>query len=146
MAAVLEFFSKQGIPVASLDESTFITHYQGDNGHWRCFGAADDEAQTFVFYSEPDVEVAAERVGAVVEYLMRATAGLVVGNFEFDFDTRGVVFKTSIDVESDRLTPALVANVVVANVVVVDRYLPGLQQVAAGTAEPGEAVALAEGS
>ena len=46
---------------------------------------------------------------------------------------------------ADRLVPALVGPLVYANVLMMDRYLPGLMSVIYGNVAPAEAVAKAEG-
>ena len=54
-----------------------------------------------------------------------------------------VRYKTSIDVQGDRLTPALVERVVFGNVLALNRYLPGLKAVEQG-ADPAAAIAQIE--
>ncbi|MGK7942847.1 MAG: hypothetical protein AB4058_00075, partial [Microcystaceae cyanobacterium] len=54
-------------------------------------------------------------------------------------------YKTSIDVEGDRLTPALVENLVNINVITVDRYFPGMMKVIYGGMSPEEAIHSVEG-
>lgn len=142
MTTVLAFFASESIPVARLEErSMAITSYQGRSGTWRCIASVDDEAETFAFYSLLDVRVDPARRSELVEFLMRATTGLVVGNFDFDYSSESISFKTSIDVEGDRLTPALVANIVTTNLMIVDHYLPSIAQVAAGLVSAQEAIA-----
>lgn len=142
LTPVMEFFTSRSIPIAPVDDSSFLlTVYAGESGQWWCYAAVDEETRTFVFTSVVEVEVSDDRLAAVTEFLMRASAGLVIGGFEMDMDTREIFFKTSIDVEGDRLTTALVANVVIPNVVLTDRFRPGLFRVAAGLAEPRAALA-----
>ena len=52
-----------------------------------------------------------------------------------DFDD-----KTSIDVEGDRLSEALIKHLVYSNVLIVDRYLPGIMTVIYGEMLPVEAI------
>ena len=84
-----------------------------------------------------------ERVG---EYLTRANWGMAIGNWEMDPTTGEVRYKTSIDVgDDDELTIGLVKGLVYTNMRMVERYLPGLLDVAAGTLAPAAAVQRAEG-
>jgi hypothetical protein len=73
--------------------------------------------------------VSREKKWPALEYLARANFSLIIGNFEIDFDSGEVRFKTSIDVEGDELTYALFKPVVYANLFLTERYLPGLQAV-----------------
>ena len=70
----------------------------------------------------------------------RANYGLHIGNFELDMGDGEVRFKTSIDTESTALSFELVRNVVYANVMQMDRYLPGLMAVLGGQATPADAI------
>jgi len=52
--------------------------------------------------------------------------------------------KTSIDVADDSISVALVRNLITANVVVMNRYLPGLRRVAFDNVAPDRALAEAD--
>lgn len=65
---------------------------------------------------------------------------MVLGNFELDFSDGEIRYKTSIDVEGDRLTPALVQNLVYTNVMMMDQYLPGITAVLEQGLSPAEAI------
>jgi hypothetical protein len=118
--------------------------FEGEAGRWVCYAQAKDDVQQFLFYSVAPSPVPEELRGAVAEYLTRVNMHLSVGNFEMDFEDGEVRFRTSIDVEGDRLTAPLVRSLAVANVVTMDRYLPGLAAVVAGTG-PAEALAAIDG-
>jgi hypothetical protein len=76
-----------------------------------------------------------------VEYLTRINYGLIIGNFEMDFDDGEIRYKTSIDVEDDPLTPALIRPVIYVNLLNMDRFLPGLEAVLTGELTPQAASA-----
>ena len=79
-----------------------------------------------------------------MNFLTRANYGLLIGNFEMDYNDGEVRYKTSIDVEGDRLSKALVKRLVYDNLAVMDRYLPGVLSVIYGGASPTEAIAQVE--
>ncbi len=56
-----------------------------------------------------------------------------------------VRYKTSIDVEGDELTPALIRQMVYANILTFDKYLPGIMRVMYGDTPPAEIIAEIEG-
>ncbi len=62
-----------------------------------------------------------------------------IGNFELDFDSGEIRFKTSLDVTGDRITPALIKQLVYINVLTIDQYLPSIQAVLDG-ATPVDAI------
>ncbi len=49
---------------------------------------------------------------AVAEFITRANFGIVIGNFEIDFSDGEIRYKTSIDVEGDRPSFALIKRLV----------------------------------
>ncbi|MGH2410076.1 MAG: YbjN domain-containing protein, partial [Chloroflexota bacterium] len=82
-----------------------------------------------------------ERRLAMAEFLTRANYGLPIGNFELDFEDGEIRFKTSIDLEEVEPNPLLVKHVIYANVIMMDRYLPGIASVAEDKASPAAAIA-----
>lgn len=111
---------------------------QGDNESWTCFVTTQEERSQFAFYSVADFSVPEERIPAVAEYICRANFGLMIGNFELDFDDGQVRFKTSVDVEGAALEPLLEA-LFNSNLYLFDLYAPGLRAVAFEGASPADA-------
>ncbi|MBL9004698.1 MAG: YbjN domain-containing protein [Myxococcales bacterium] len=120
--------------------------FTGDQGNWMCFVQAREAQRQIAFYSVCPLRVPAAKRPLVAEFLTRANYGLVIGNFEQDWDDGEVRYKTSLDVEDCELSAMLFAHIVFANVTAMDRYLPGLVAVIAGSQTPSEAVAAVEAS
>jgi hypothetical protein len=116
----------------------------GKNGNWQCYASARESQQQFVFYSVCDVKIREDKRPTVVDFLTRANYGLIVGNFEMDLNDGEVRYKTSIDVEGDELTPALLRNLAYTNVKTMDRYLPGLMSVMYGALTSEQAIHMVE--
>jgi hypothetical protein len=74
------------------------------------------------------------------KFLIRANYGMMIGNFEMDFTDGEIRYKTSIDVEGDKLSSALIKRLVYANVMMMDEYLPGIVSVTEGDMEPKDAI------
>ncbi|XGW00707.1 MAG: YbjN domain-containing protein (plasmid) [Leptolyngbya sp. BL-A-14] len=110
--------------------------FTGEFGEWNCYALPREDEREFVFYSLAPFLVPEAQRQRVAEFICRANFGLVIGNFELDFDDGGVRFKTSIDVTESELDTPLIRNLVYSNVSTFDRYLPGLLAVTAGTASP----------
>ncbi len=150
MGAILDvaaaFFEEDGWPFQQLEGQPILQiGFQGDNGQWVCFAQAREEQAQFVFYSVCATRAPEARRSALAEFLTRANYGLIVGNFELDWSDGEVRYKTSLDVEGDRLTPALVKQLAYANVVTMDRYLPGIMRVIYGDVTPDQALAEIDG-
>ncbi len=121
-------------------ETALQLNFQGENGQWACYATTHEDRQEFAFYSLCPVKASQSQQSKIAEFIIRANYGLPIGNFEMDFDSGEIHFKTSIDVEGDRLSLALVKQLVYANVMMMDQYLPGIMKMIYGDAAPLEAI------
>lgn len=138
--AMLNFFSEEDWEFTKLQGKLILRlAFQGKNGQWNCFALANEDQHRFLFYSICPLEISSINRIAIAEFLTRANFGMEIGNFEFDVDSGEIRFKTSLDVTEDRITPALIEQLVYANVLTIDRYLPGIQAVLDGTT-PADAI------
>ena len=139
-AIVGEYFASEEWPVVEADDGILETAFQGDAGVWACRVHVFEDDRRFVFVSAMTETVPDDKRAAVGEFCHRANFGLASGNFELDYDGGEVRFRTGVDADGAPLEVGHVRNAVVANVLTMDRYLPGIEQVIAGR-EPAEAVA-----
>ncbi len=119
--------------------------HQGKKGAWRCVAQArESETQhQFLFYSVLDSFTPPDKRPAMAEFLTRANYGMIIGNFEMDFSDGEVRYKTSIDVSAniEHLTDAQLRSVVFTNVLMMDKYFPGLMSVMYLDRPPAELIA-----
>ncbi|MGH9057443.1 MAG: YbjN domain-containing protein [Acidimicrobiales bacterium] len=142
---VIAYLENEEWPYQRLEErSTVRVAYSGDHGSWNCYALAREEHEQLIFYSVYPEKVAPEQCAEVAQYLTRANYGLMIGNFEMDLDDGDVRYKTGLQIECE-LTPEMVRAVVLPNVVVMDRYLPGLRAVATSGLSARAALSLVEG-
>lgn len=145
-ATVVGFFESDDWPFVQIkDETVLQLAFQGKNGKWACYASTNEERQEFVFYSFFPAIVPADRRLTMAEFLTRANYSITIGNFAMAFDGGEIHYKTSIDVEGDQLSTALVRQLVYANVMVMDHYFPGIMCVLYGNVSPMEAIAQIEG-
>lgn len=143
---MVQFFREDDWRFRPLQDSPILQMgFSGDNGTWQCFAQANDELERFMFYSILPIKVPVEGRPAVAEFITRANYGLIVGNFEMDYTDGEVRYKTSIDVEGGVLTTGMIKTLVYANVLMVDKYFPGLMVTMYGGASPADAIARIEG-
>jgi hypothetical protein len=107
-------------------ECTLRVAAEGANGRWDCYATALDEQAQFVFYSVCPVLVPAARRLLVADLLLRVNQELLIGNFDINLADGAIRYRTSIDVTGDRLTPALLKQLVSHNVRTMDQYLPSI--------------------
>lgn len=123
-----------------------LSFTDGDSGlSWTCVGYPLDDTRQVVFFSVAPDEVPVGARGRVAEYLTRANYGLVLGNFEMDWDDGEVRCRTSVQVGDTPRAEELIEPIVTVNVGLMGRYLPGLRDVVSGAASPQAAVVSAEG-
>jgi hypothetical protein len=138
-ATLLEFLRAENWPYVRLeDEQSIQIAVQGQNGAWSCTAHIRDPDRQCIIYSWCATPAPAARRMAMAEFLTRLNVGLIIGNFELDLDSGIVRYKTSLDVEGDRLSQALLRQLIYANINTMDSYLPDLLALIAGTATPLE--------
>ncbi len=137
--AVHAYFESEDWPVVLTEPGVLETAFEGTGWVWPVRIHVFEEDVRAVFVSAFPSVVPDDLRLAVAEFCNRANFGLAIGNFELDVDGGEVRFRTSIDAEGAMATPELVRNAVVANVLTMDRYVPGLLAVLEGTS-PADAV------
>ena len=141
----VQFFTEDDWKFRQLEGKTILQMgFRGENGAWQCFADAKEDKQRFIFFSAMDTRVPEDKRPAVADYLTRANYGLILGNFEMDFRDGEIRYKTSIDVEGGELTTQMVKTLVYVNVMMMDKYLPGVMSVIYANTPPADAVAKIE--
>jgi hypothetical protein len=136
------FFTDEEWEYQVLENSSVLRlGFSGEHGHWPCYAQAREAQQQIVLYSICPLRVPEAMRPVMAELLTRANYGLVVGNFEMDYEDGEIRYKTSLDVEDSEATTELLRHIVYANVTTMDRYLPSILAVLAGAKTPAEAVA-----
>lgn len=130
---VQRYFTSHGVPTERIEDETILRlEGTGEHGEWTLWVHTREDEGVCVVWSAWPEEVPEGRRPAVMELLTRRNPDLAVGAFEMDLDRGAVSFRTSIDVTGDRLSEALVARLVGANVEAFDDLLPALQAVIGG--------------
>lgn len=143
---MVNFFTTDEWPFVRFDNRPALRlGFTGDNGNWLCYADAREETGYFLFFSVCPVNVPPAKRTAMAEFICRANYGLPIGNFEMDVDDGEVRFKTGIDTEDTQLTDPIIRNLVYANVLAMDRYLPGIMNVIYSEMSPAEAIERIEG-
>jgi hypothetical protein len=109
-----------------------------------CYAHARDTQLQFIFYSICPIAAPEDKRSAIAHFLTLAHYGLLIGNFELDFNDGEIRYKTSIDVEGDRLSHALIKRLVYTNVTMMDEYIPGIKAVIEKGISPEEAIGAIE--
>jgi hypothetical protein len=138
---LINFFTNDDWSFTRLQGQPILyTAIQGEHGEWNCYAHMREAQAQFVFYSICPIATPEDKRLAIAEFITRANSGMILGNFELDFEDGEIRYKTSIDVTDDYLSHALIEQLVYANVSMMDAYLPGIRSVIAGEASPAEAI------
>jgi hypothetical protein len=127
LSQIITFFTEDDWSFTKLQgESALRMAFEGENGEWACYAKAREEQEQFIFYSICPIAAPEDQRSAIAEFLTRANYGMTIGNFELDYTDGEIRYKTSIDVEGEKLTSALIKRLVYTNVAMMDEYLPGI--------------------
>jgi hypothetical protein len=140
--AVVDFLTDDGWKYTILEEDNELLaltlSFKGHKGSWQCFAIVDEEKHWLRFYSILPVHVPEEKRLDMAEFITRTNYGLMMGNFEMDFQDGEVRFKTSIDAEGGELAPMMIDNLLRSNLVSMDRYFSGMMAVLYSERSPAE--------
>ena len=137
LAKVAAFLTQEAWPCEQVGEQMLLrTGYQGVHGQWTCYAHCRADVDQCLFYSVAPVRAPEVLRPAVAEFVTRANWGLLIGNFELDYEDGEIRYKTSLQLNGTPLTAELLHPLVYGNVVVMDKYLPALQAVVALTQTP----------
>ena len=128
-AAASYFQQQEWEFIKSFKDSTIQFVFSGENGQWNCLIKTRETTSQFVFYSICPIPVPEEKRLLIAEFITRANYDTIIGNFELDFDDGEIRYKTSIDVEGDRLSIANIESLIYPNLGTMDRYLPGIKAI-----------------
>ena len=143
---IRRYCDDDGIRYRSLDERTIQAGFQGNNFTYHMLVRSREGHQQAILLTIVPVKVQSEQRLAVAEFLCRANYGLMLGNFEMDYDTGEVRYKTSVDVEGGALTTGMVKTLVHVNLSTADKYAKGLISVLYRGMTAAQAIAELEGS
>jgi len=142
---MVDFFTEDNWPFVAVEDVEMLRiPFNGENGHWMCTAVSKEDVHQFAFYSTLLFNAPEEKRMAVAEFITRANYGLIIGNWELDFDDGEIRYKTSLDIEGDEISTALIKQVVHANVVITDKYFPGIVEIINNDMLPQEAITLVE--
>ncbi|MGE5602853.1 MAG: YbjN domain-containing protein [Nitrososphaerales archaeon] len=148
LEAVDAFFTEDGWSFEQMPERPILRlPFQGKGGRWNCYAQirVTRDVEQILFYSVLPLNVPADKLSAIAEFITRANYGMALGNFELDYNDGEVRYKTSIDVTDTEITSNLLRPLIYTNVLMMDKYMSGLMAVVYADVSPAEAVKQIEG-
>ena len=124
------------VPVEGRDD-VVTAAFEGHHTKVSLYVQTFEEMGAVSIVAEAPLAAAPPVVGKTSEMLMRVNQQLTVGNFEMDWDKGMIYFRvTNVFEQAETATPPLLASLVRAAVVEMDRITPYL--VVVGKTDPGE--------
>ena len=134
---VEQYFEERHWHVERLpNKPVFRLGLEGEHGRYPCGAVIDEGRGFFIFHSLGPENAPEGRRPLVAELLARLNWAHNVGAFAMDFEDGQVRLRTSVDVSGDRLSRALVENVIRANLVVMDQSWPLIHAVMTADLSP----------
>ncbi len=127
---------------SDLESSQLIGSVNGDAAtfHWFVHAIEEDELNAVRIYSNLPVKVPELRRQAIAELITRINEKLGSGNFEMDYTSGQVYYKTTLDLMDGTLTQAMFMRIFMLNLSTTDQYLQAIMGVAFGGVEPATAL------
>lgn len=122
------------------DKDIFRAGVGAKNASYSLFYDVKESAEQLIVYTITPQHVPEQYRHEVSEFLTRANYGIIIGNFEMDFDDGEVRYKTSVDVEGGELTTGMVRQLTLYSVSTTDRYFPGIMAICYGGKSAQESV------
>ena len=141
MSVIKQYCEEDRVIYRDIHESLIGVGFQCKVLTYQLYVEAHEELRQVRVLAMWPTLIAAEKRGVVAEYLTRANWGLMLGNFEMNFDAGEVRYRTSLDVEGGVLTPKMVKTQVEVNLGTIDRYAKGLLSILFTGVTPTEAIA-----
>lgn len=143
LTSFISFFEEDEWPFERIEgEDLLKIDFEGSAGVWVCAARAEEGSEQAAFYSYLPTLVPEHRRAAMAELVCRINYHMVVGSFEMDPDDGETRLRTSLDAEGSELTTSWIRQLVHANVLQMDVFMPAISAVIDGD-PPSEAVSAA---
>lgn len=140
---MMTFFQEDGWhPTVVENEQILQMRFRAHDHTWRCLALIGREPHQVIFYSIFPLATPETTRPKMAEFVARVNYGLPIGNFEFDFDSGELRYKTSIYVDDEPLRPTLLKPMVYTNVAMMGHYFNSLMTVIHGSESAAEIAAL----
>jgi hypothetical protein len=142
---VVKFFEEKGWKYSRIEDDTFFDYllaFTGRNGKFQCTTLIEEDQGLFSFYSIYGSNAQKNKQAQMAELITRLNYGMIIGNFEMDFETGQIRLKTSIDFGGLRPEVVLIDHVIIKNIYIMDECIPCIEAVLFQNQTPEEAIKL----
>ena len=145
MEVITQYFKEAGIKYRRLNAYACKPRPPGAHKNQQILVFSKEDERLAVCYTTMPLTIRPGQRPVVAEYLSRANSKLLVGNFEIDYESGDVRFRTSVDVEGGVITTKMAKHLLFNNLAWVEEYAKGLIGVLYRDLTPAQAIAELEG-
>ncbi len=129
-----------------LENSRLHGRVNGDSATftWFLHATEDGDLNGVRIYSDIPVNIPEQRRPAIAELLTRINEKLGSGNFEMDYLSGQVRYKTTLDLMDGVLTHAMLMRIFLINLSTTDRFMQTIMGVTFGSMKPDTALEMLE--
>lgn len=127
---VLEKARMQPVPLG--DAPGFAASFEDEGPDVTVYSLVYESEGRLVFYLEFNTTTPKNSLSQVAEFITRVNYGITIGNYELDYSTGTVRFKSSIDYRGMQLQPVMVQRVILSAMDAVEPYAQALIEVMQG--------------
>jgi hypothetical protein len=110
------------------DTLTLRIFVKGKHAEWACMIRCFEQSARLLVYSLYPEQVEAALRNRISELICRINYGLILGNFEMDWEDGELRYKTSMDIESIEINRTVLRNLVYGNFHSFDMYFNAIAQ------------------
>lgn len=138
---IKDFLNRQNWQFTQLKDSNLILFgISGDNGNFQCIANIIEEEKQFSFTSVCGANTLADKKILMLELLNVLNGKLFLGNFEMDFVDGEIRLRTNISYKYLDLNTNSVEELIMTNIITMDRSLPSIMGLMYGNISVAEAV------
>lgn len=110
------------------DTITFRIFVKGKHAEWACMVRCFEKSARLLVYSLYPKQMDEALRPRISELICRINYGLIMGNFEMDWEDGELRYKTSMDIETITLNRTVIRNLVYGNFHSFDLYFNAIEQ------------------
>ena len=142
---VKNFLKQQDWQFSEIEENNFIIFgISGDNGNFQCVIDVIEDEYKLIFFSICGSNVPFDKRKEILDFINRWNYKIFMGNFIMDPENGEIRFRTSITYEFIKPSLEIVEQVIILNLVTMDKSLPGLMGIMFGDLSAEKAIELIE--
>ena len=121
-----DFLQKQNHKYQRFESSQILLEQQTDIATWKSLFIFHPYVPQVAHYSYFPVQIAEDRRPYAMEILHRCNSGLILGNFEYDFSTHEIRFKSSVDLQGQQISHVFLHALMKVNRMTMKQYFTPL--------------------